>query len=270
MGREGGGWAEGWGWAFEPPSGSAFARARAAAGCAGCTIAAGYAGCGPQEPRKERRARTWRGENLPSNRKLQIPRQTGSCAPDMSLGDPDGRGRCTARARGCRRARLRGGQRSARPCRLRAAGVSGQQGHAASVKIGTIQRRLAWPHSKDDTHKSRGVDNSFVFPMTPPIDVSRPSRRDPPPSRDRAKCGNVACFAGPGRVPARLPGPCRPRDARVPCPPTCCRAVPRHVGRAPPRTAKLCPSSAQGKWTIVALLGRGPHKNCKNDLDDQT
>ena len=29
----------------------------------------------------------------------------------------------------------------------------------SSVKIGTIQRRLAWPLRKDDTHKSRSVDN---------------------------------------------------------------------------------------------------------------
>ena len=31
----------------------------------------------------------------------------------------------------------------------------------SSVKIGTIQRRLAWPLRKDDTHKSRSVTNSF-------------------------------------------------------------------------------------------------------------
>ena len=31
-----------------------------------------------------------------------------------------------------------------------------------SVKIGTIQRRLAWPLRKDDTHKSRRVDNFFA------------------------------------------------------------------------------------------------------------
>ena len=30
-----------------------------------------------------------------------------------------------------------------------------------SVKIGTIQRRLAWPLRKDDTHKSRSVPNFF-------------------------------------------------------------------------------------------------------------
>ena len=32
----------------------------------------------------------------------------------------------------------------------------------SSVKIGTIQRRLAWPLRKDDTHKSRSVNNFFV------------------------------------------------------------------------------------------------------------
>ena len=31
----------------------------------------------------------------------------------------------------------------------------------SSVKIGTIQRRLAWPLRKDDTHKSRSVDHFF-------------------------------------------------------------------------------------------------------------
>ena len=30
-----------------------------------------------------------------------------------------------------------------------------------SVKIGTIQRRLAWPLRKDDTHKSRSVTHFF-------------------------------------------------------------------------------------------------------------
>ena len=33
----------------------------------------------------------------------------------------------------------------------------------SSVKIGTIQRRLAWPLRKDDTHKSRSVYNFFDF-----------------------------------------------------------------------------------------------------------
>ena len=33
----------------------------------------------------------------------------------------------------------------------------------SSVKIGTIQRRLAWPLRKDDTHKSRRVHNFFLL-----------------------------------------------------------------------------------------------------------
>ncbi|KHN29733.1 hypothetical protein glysoja_016355, partial [Glycine soja] len=31
-----------------------------------------------------------------------------------------------------------------------------------SDKIGTIQRRLAWPLRKDDTHKSRNGPNFFL------------------------------------------------------------------------------------------------------------
>ena len=36
----------------------------------------------------------------------------------------------------------------------------------SSVKIGTIQRRLAWPLRKDDTHKSRSVNNFFFKKTT--------------------------------------------------------------------------------------------------------
>ena len=36
-----------------------------------------------------------------------------------------------------------------------------------SVKIGTIQRRLAWPLRKDDTHKSRRVDDFFCKILKP-------------------------------------------------------------------------------------------------------
>jgi hypothetical protein len=39
----------------------------------------------------------------------------------------------------------------------------------SSVKIGTIQRRLAWPLRKDDTHKSRSVNNFLRCPMPPEI-----------------------------------------------------------------------------------------------------
>ncbi len=37
----------------------------------------------------------------------------------------------------------------------------------SSVKIGTIQRRLAWPLRKDDTHKSRSVNNFLGTSPTP-------------------------------------------------------------------------------------------------------
>ncbi|CAK9208599.1 unnamed protein product [Sphagnum jensenii] len=36
-------------------------------------------------------------------------------------------------------------------------------GCPTSDKIGTIQRRLAWPLRKDDTHKSRNGPNFFPF-----------------------------------------------------------------------------------------------------------
>ena len=38
----------------------------------------------------------------------------------------------------------------------------------SSVKIGTIQRRLAWPLRKDDTHKSRSVNNFLSTRPTSP------------------------------------------------------------------------------------------------------
>ena len=33
----------------------------------------------------------------------------------------------------------------------------------SSVKIGTIQRKLAWPLRKDDTHKSRSVNIIYIY-----------------------------------------------------------------------------------------------------------
>ena len=38
----------------------------------------------------------------------------------------------------------------------------------SSVKIGTIQRRLAWPLRKDDTHKSRSDTSFFLLPSLRP------------------------------------------------------------------------------------------------------
>ena len=44
----------------------------------------------------------------------------------------------------------------------------------SSVKIGTIQRRLAWPLRKDDTHKSRSVHN-FLPVVGPNVPFPHPS-----------------------------------------------------------------------------------------------
>ena len=33
----------------------------------------------------------------------------------------------------------------------------------SSVKIGTIERRLAWPLRKDDMHKSRSVKILYIY-----------------------------------------------------------------------------------------------------------
>ena len=57
----------------------------------------------------------------------------------------------------------------------------------SSVKIGTIQRRLAWPLRKDDTHKSRRVHNFFcsssIECLTPP--ASFPCAKCAPQVRHR-------------------------------------------------------------------------------------
>ena len=48
----------------------------------------------------------------------------------------------------------------------------------SSVKIGTIQRRLAWPLRKDDTHKSRSVINFFrTFPSPSPPGLVLPQQK---------------------------------------------------------------------------------------------
>ena len=52
----------------------------------------------------------------------------------------------------------------------------------SSVKIGTIQRRLAWPLRKDDTHKSRSVNNFFASLL--------PS---PSLAQGKEKAGSCAC-----------------------------------------------------------------------------
>ncbi|KAJ1276373.1 hypothetical protein BS78_05G210100 [Paspalum vaginatum] len=52
----------------------------------------------------------------------------------------------------------RGGLCARKPGGLRLSGIVSSE---TSDKIGTIQRRLAWPLRKDDTHKSRNGPNFF-------------------------------------------------------------------------------------------------------------
>ena len=53
------------------------------------------------------------------------------------------------------------------PCRVLFDGTSLR----SSAKIGTIQRRLAWPLRKDDTHKSRIVSVFFALELVLLSDV---------------------------------------------------------------------------------------------------
>ena len=56
----------------------------------------------------------------------------------------------------------------------------------SSVKIGTIQRRLAWPLRKDDTHKSRSVYN-FLSTSTRCSWLARRTHARPATFRSRAR-----------------------------------------------------------------------------------
>jgi hypothetical protein len=58
----------------------------------------------------------------------------------------------------------------------------------SSVKIGTIQRRLAWPLRKDDTHKSRSV---IIFLLSSRL---LPSAAH---NADKLACREVAPMMGP-------------------------------------------------------------------------
>jgi len=49
------------------------------------------------------------------------------------------------------------------PCRVRTMSAKVDSLRGSSVRIGTMQRRLAWPLRKDDTHKWRGINMFFVF-----------------------------------------------------------------------------------------------------------
>ena len=62
-----------------------------------------------------------------------------------------------------------------------------------AVKLGTIQRRLAWPLRKDDTHNSRGTHHNFLL-------------RTSVDARDRSTAAHHASH----RQLTDLPGPCHP------------------------------------------------------------
>ena len=64
-----------------------------------------------------------------------------------------------------------------------------QNGYDTSVKIGTIQRRLAWPLRKDDTHKSRSVNN-FFSPLSSPaaFAIPNPLKDTPNKAIKHSKC----------------------------------------------------------------------------------
>ena len=75
-----------------------------------------------------------------------------------------------------------------RACEGVLAGLDSLRG--SSVKIGTIQRRLAWPLRKDDTHKSRSVNNfSYGAARIAPAQISVNKTGLP-------TCGGCACGAG--------------------------------------------------------------------------
>ena len=57
----------------------------------------------------------------------------------------------------------------------------------SSVKIGTMQRRLAWPLRKDDKHKSRSVNNNVIrHNMIPLLSQAARSLRSAPARGGRA------------------------------------------------------------------------------------
>ena len=81
----------------------------------------------------------------------------------------------------------------------------------SSVKIGTIQRRLAWPLRKDDTHKSRSVSNSFANSIFRPVPwLSGPVVVElcPPPLLDSLRGSSVKI----GTIQRRLAWPLRKDD----------------------------------------------------------
>ena len=115
----------------------------------------------------------------------------------------------------------------------------------SSVKIGTIQRRLAWPLRKDDTHKSRSVQsllsplflhaNNEVATLVPP-----PLPTVPPAGlRVAGTIGARAALNASDDPLFRAPDPSSsaPTPLHYPRPTT-----PSHAAHAPPAPSVIAPS----------------------------
>ena len=77
----------------------------------------------------------------------------------------------------------------------------------SSVKIGTIQRRLAWPLRKDDTHKSRSVNKLLTAWLRQPLPFV--------PGRPQAQFACTACVAFSSAVCALVLLHCLARRGRA-------------------------------------------------------
>ena len=107
---------------------------------------------GPSVKRSSRAGLDDEGEGGPTSRRGCPEEETGeSVAPATGAGEQGRRSGGPAPHATSRQARVRCDD-------INAPGSAQHLGLAllASVKLGTIQRRLAWPLRKDDTHISRG------------------------------------------------------------------------------------------------------------------
>ena len=79
----------------------------------------------------------------------------------------------------------------------------------SSVKIGTIQRRLAWPLRKDDTHKSKSVNNFLNVRIDPSGWLDQAPHNSTRPSWKLALLHLISHFG----IPRSRKAPCWPPAA---------------------------------------------------------
>ena len=109
----------------------------------------------------------------------------------------------------------------------------------SSVKIGTIQRRLAWPLRKDDTHKSRSVNISFAAVLHGRRSFLRNLREISPGARDLPRLFSAKCAKS-----RRSRVACKPHWTGTCVAPRSCSRRSRLRGRM--RRAARCESSIAG------------------------